>query len=199
MTDDDLVELRGVSGDEDPALEHIWIADQPLGKLLDAQQQRIKDLESENEQLREELVELDAKLDEAKQTAASALGVARATDDGARADGSPAKVDQARWNARNKLVKEALVGNATSITVPEVQRMCEPELDVAYQTVKDAFSALQSRWTAFEMTNNADGSRVLTVTVSALSEDVVAAVEADLERDDLTKRLISRRGGDGSA
>ncbi|WP_129116700.1 hypothetical protein [Halegenticoccus tardaugens] len=57
------VELRDVDDDADAALEHIWIADQPVGRLLDAGRKRTKalskrvDLDTENDTLRDEFEE----------------------------------------------------------------------------------------------------------------------------------------------
>ncbi|WP_129116739.1 hypothetical protein [Halegenticoccus tardaugens] len=58
------VELRDVEDDADAALEHIWIADQPVGRLLDSSSKRAKtlssrvdDLETESQTCRDELEE----------------------------------------------------------------------------------------------------------------------------------------------
>lgn len=151
--------------------------------------------------LREENRELCEELDEVKRNANSALGVAKASDSGARSDGAPGKKDLARFAMRNELVKRVLLDDIgatrSHLTVGEVQTMLRPGTDVAYQTVKDAMNDLVSRWDAFSSGENEGGLRVIRVSRDGLNEEVVGAVEVDLGRDDLTKRLISRRGGEG--
>jgi outer membrane murein-binding lipoprotein Lpp len=156
----------------------------------------VNDLEDENE-------ELQARLDELEQRTNSALGVAKATRDGRdSSDGGPSKVDQTKWAARNEPVKRALIDSSgadgSGVTVGEVQTMLKPAVTAAYQTVKDAFDDLESEWPAFTAGKNGDGMRVLRVEKDALTEDLVGVVEFDLGRDDLTKRLISRREREGS-
>lgn len=155
---------------------------------------RLDELEAENRRLRQ-------RVEEAERKSSNALGVAKAHDDGVRADGSPSKVEQARLKARNELVRKTLLGSTgtegAQVTVAEVQDMCRPELDVKYQTVKDAFAHLTSKWDTFTLGETADGNRSLQCAEDALRHDLVGAVEEDLGRDDLTKRLISSGGGGG--
>ncbi|MDS0243954.1 MULTISPECIES: hypothetical protein [unclassified Haloferax] len=150
----------------------------------------IDELEDENRQMRERLEEVERK-------ASNAMGAAKASDNGARADGGPGKKDKARLAARNELVKRCLLDASSSaggsLTVGEVQTMLRPGTDVAYQTVKDAMNDLASRWQAIYLGENENGTRALKVKRDCLDEDLVGAVEVDLDRDDLTKRLISHR------
>lgn len=155
------------------------------------------------EGLEDEIEELNAKIESVEQTANSALGVAQSASKGAAPDGGGlSKTAKARNAARNELVKRALLDRSTSsggsVTVGDVQKMLKPGTDVAYQTVKDAFGDLVETWPAFVEGENQDGNRALKVKTSKLSKDLVGAVEADLDRDDLTKKLISRTGNGGA-
>lgn len=190
---DEALEIRAESIEE-AGLEDIFIAGQPVGILLSKQQDRVNELE-------ELVADLQIDVQQAQQTATNALGVARATDTGIRADGSPSKVDVARMTARNELVKRALIDRSSSagggITVGEVQQMCRPEHEMAYQTVKDAFGDLVEKWDGMVNGENEAGKRAVMVDTKRLTKELVGVVEEDLGRDDLTKRLISRRGGEG--
>lgn len=190
---DDAVEIRAESIEE-AGLDDIFVAGHPVGILISKQQEKIKALE-------ERVADVEVDAQQAQQTATNALGVARATDRGVRADGSPSKVDIARMTARNELIKRALIDRSSSagggITVGEVQQMCRPEHEMAYQTVKDAFGDLVEKWDGMVTGTNEAGNRAVMVDTKRVTKELVGVVEEDLGRDDLTKRLISRRGGEG--
>lgn len=172
---------RAAGFDEDEAVPDDY-------QLVDAVDDAIERLEK--------LEELEERVDKAEMAAQSAIGVARA--EGVADGGAPPKKEQAKITARNEVVKSALLDRSTSdggnVTVGDVQTMLRPELEVAYQSVKDAFNELAEQWGAFEVGENESGNRALKATKAGLSEELVGAVEMDLGRDDLTKRLISRGG-----
>lgn len=141
----------------------------------------------------EELEQMEERIESAEMAAQSAIGVAKS--EGVADGGTPPKKERAKRVARNEVVRQALTNpNADSggVTVGKVQDMLRPDLNVAYQTVKDAFDDLVEGWPAFEEGENAEGNRELLGQKSEMSQDLVGAVEMDLDRDDLTKRLISR-------
>jgi len=64
---EDLVELRGVDDPSEATLEHIWVAGQPLGKLLVGLQTDVKGLGDEYDRsIREELTALCEEVEEAR-------------------------------------------------------------------------------------------------------------------------------------
>lgn len=151
-------------------------------------EERIAQLEAENEQLRERVDELEA-------IAEQAMVVASAGHD----PDSGSKVEQAKRLTRNELVRRAaLGGNARDrpITTTKVREMARPETELKWQTVKDGWADLQAEWPCFRETTK-DGTQALTVSGSDISKSLARAVEADLERDDLAKRLVGGSGAGG--
>lgn len=132
----------------------------------------------------------------AETTAQSALGVAQARG---RADGGQTKKETAATKTRNELVRRAVLDKSGAtgahVTVADVKRMCRPELTVYQQTVEDAWDDLVARWRCFERSTNEEDVKALKIDKSAMTEELVGAVEQDLDRDDLSKRLLSRKGG----
>ncbi|PSQ51597.1 hypothetical protein BRD20_10080 [Halobacteriales archaeon SW_8_65_20] len=189
MSDDVEIELRGADSVEDATLQDIWVADQPLGKIIERQRKRIDELESKIEAVEETAVD-------ANKTAETALGTAGMTDTGIRADGNPSKVEIVRQTARDHLVKNGLKHNEQSLTLTKLMDMCEPEHDVAYQTAKDAAKTLATRWEGLALGENVSGTKSLKADPSEYEKSLVGVVEESLGRDDLTKELISRRRGD---
>jgi hypothetical protein len=186
MVSDDILELRGVDDPDDATLEDVWIAGQPVGIILERQRDRIDELERKLEAVEDTAVQADQK-------ASTAMGAAKATDDGVRADGAPAKVDAARFAARDYLVKNALTSRTQSVTLSKITELVEPEHDIAYQTAKDAADDLAHRWRGIGKRPNEAGNKALHAVPAEFEKDLVAVVEESLGRDDLTKELISRR------
>jgi hypothetical protein len=157
---------------------------------------RVADLEEENERLREKLADVET-------DATMALDASGAVDGGVRADGGPTKKEVAGWKSRNELIREAagrpdltnpatgavVQNNAASVTVGKVQDMARPEHELEWQTVADAWSMLARNWSCFETANPDDGRKQLRL-VEDPPESLVRMVEADLDRDDLVKRLV---------
>lgn len=149
---------------------------------------RIADLEAENEQLR-------ADLEAATAVAEQAMVIASKGHD----PDSLSKVEQAKRLTRNELLLRTANQMAQSerpLTVAEVQRMGRPDVDLAYQSVKDAWNQLTTEYACFRETTK-DGDWALTVDRAKLTKSLTRLAEADLGRADLTKRLISgeRAGG----
>jgi hypothetical protein len=184
------IELRGADTVEEATLDNIWVANQPIGKLIDNQQTKIRELESKLENVEETAIE-------ANKTANTALGTAGMADDGVRADGSPSKVEIVRHTARDHLVKNGLKNGETSLPLTKLMEMCEPQHDVAYQTAKDAAKTLATRWDGLALGTNEAGNKALMAAPGKYQKKLVGVVEESLGRDGLTKELISRRGKEG--
>lgn len=161
-----------------------------LEATTDDHEDRIAELEAENKRLREEFGEI-------RTTAEQAMVVASAGHD----PDSESKVDRARRLTRNELVRRAAMGGPLPdrpITVSTIQAMARPEQDLAYQTVKDAWNDLRSEWPCFRETTK-NGTKALTVSNQDISKALSRAVEVDLERDDLTTRLMSDEREEGGS
>lgn len=151
-------------------------------------EERIAQLESENEQLRERVDELEA-------IAEQAMVVASAGHD---PDGE-SKVERAKRLTRNELVRRTAMGGHTRdrpITTTKVREMARPETELKWQTVKDAWADLQEEWPCFRETTK-NGTQALTVSKTDIPKALARAVEADLDREDLTKRLVGDSAGGG--
>jgi regulator of replication initiation timing len=149
--------------------------------------ERVEELEAQNEQLRSKLAEAHTKADRA-------LGVAKEVDDGSRPDGGPSKTKRAELISRNEAVRRALVGSGAggSVTAGEVRDMARPSVDVDYRTVYNAWDALAEKWQGvFRLDERADPKRIV-VDRDDLTADLVALVEEDTGRDDLSERFNSR-------
>lgn len=134
---------------------------------------------------------------DADKKASTAMATAGMADDGIRTDGNPSKTDIARQTARDHLVKEGLRNNVTSLPISNIDEMCGPSVDLAYQTAKDAATSLASRWDGIAVGTNEAGNKALKTDPDHWDKELVAVVEESLGRDDLTKQLISRRGKEG--
>ena len=102
-------------------------------------------------------------------------------------------------NTRDQLVKDALLdttGKGAKITIDEVVQMAKPEVQLYHQTVIDAWDELRSSWRCFEEIEQ-DGKTKLRITREEITPELVKAVEHDLEREDLAKRLHSKSSEEG--
>jgi len=150
----------------------------------------VQDLTTEVAQLRDSVAELQRDVE-----TAMTIAEQQATD------GNTTKQRAARLSARDELVRRLALDRSctsgASITASDTQQMLKPELKVHYQTVKDAWDGLAADWSAFRVAETEDGTAALKIDADAVDESLVTTVEANLERDDLTKRLLSegRRGG----
>jgi hypothetical protein len=184
------VERRGDGG----GLSSIFIGGEPIGALLQSQRERIEDLEDNVDDLRDELNEERRKRQAAEDVAETALGIANQLDDGTRSDGGPTKVDRARLSTRNELIRQAATSNGkAAVTTSTVRAMNRPEVDLAWQTVMDAWTSLEEQWSAFFVERNEDEDHRLLLDGDAVDASIVRAVERDLGRDDLTKSLVGGR------
>lgn len=131
----------------------------------------------------------------AEVSAHSALGVAQAKQ---RADGGTTKKETASKLSRNELIRRLANGRGTAnVTVGDIKEMAKPEVVLYQQTIEDAWDDLQSRWSCFTRTTNQGGFKVLQADRANAVPELVHAVEEDLDRDDLSKRLLRR--GDSTA
>lgn len=144
------------------------------------------------EPVRAQLQQLTARLDEAEQDASTALAnTAEARSDG----GNPTKKEVAIQLSRDELVRQAAFQNASAptVTVPEIIDKAQPQTNLQYQTVKDAWEgyddSLQTVWDAFKVVEGEE-KRLLLAT-DDVSRELAHKVEHSLGRDGLTKRLIS--------
>ncbi|OIB58840.1 hypothetical protein BBD46_06450 [Natrialba sp. SSL1] len=80
--------------------------------------------------------------------------------------------------------------------VSDVQKMAQPDMVLAYQSVKDAWIELTSEWACFQETTK-NGDKAITVKSRDIPKPLARAVEVDLDRDDLYKKLISAKGDGG--
>lgn len=161
---------------------------------LDAVFNKLNDLADRVETLEADLEEERRKRKAAEDLAETALGIANELDTGARGDGGPSKVDQARFATRNELVRQASKrGGKAAITTSKAKDLCRPELDPAWQTVMDAWTKLTEQWSAFSLERREDKDHRLKFDVAHVDESLVRAVERDLGEDGLTKLLVGGR------
>jgi cell division septum initiation protein DivIVA len=149
---------------------------------------RIEELEAENEQLRQEL-------EEVRTIAEQSMVIASAGRD----PGSEPKVEHAKRLTRNELIRRVAIDAPSTdqpITASKVQEMAKPERELAYQSVKDGRGQLREEWPCFRGTKK-NGARAITVSKSDVPKALTRAVEVDLDRDDLTKSIISGAGKGG--
>ncbi|WP_226479187.1 hypothetical protein [Natrinema amylolyticum] len=182
-------EAREFLGKLKDRVDHLFEDIVDLEATTEDHEERIAELEAENEQLRERVDELEA-------IAEQAMVVASAGHD---PDGE-SKVERAKRLTRNELVRRAAMGGPARdrpITTTQVREMARPETELKWQTVKDGWADLGEEWPCFRETTK-DGTQALTVSRSDISKSLARAVEANLERDDLAKRLVgdNRAGGD---
>lgn len=138
---------------------------------------------------------LDDDVEAAEDAATTAVRMAKH----AKNSGTGEKIDAARQIARDHLVKEAArTRTSTSVTVGTVQEKADPQHDLAYQTVKDAFGDLKRNWGALNETTNESGTRVLAINPDAVGRDLAKTTERSVGQDGLAKRLISSRKGEGA-
>lgn len=162
----------------------------------------------------ERIETIEERLDEIEEKSDTALGVARAIDTGARGDGGPSKIERARMLSRNEVIRQtatqASVFNDTegkriehvvgSVSNSDVQDMAKPQAELKWQTIDDAWRDLCRDWECFTI-DDSRATKTLTLTsVDEIPRELVRVVEADLDRDDLAKRLVGGNapaGGNG--
>jgi len=138
---------------------------------------------------------VDEEIDDVDDAARTAVSMAKAQ----KGRNGGEKITVARETARDQLVKQACrTGKRHHMTVAEVQNRAEPETELNYQTVKDAFKDLQRQWGAFVEGENESGTRCLKVNPNALSRDLTKTTERNIDADGLTKTLISRERQGGA-
>ena len=185
----DLIELRGVDDPEEATLGDIWIAGEPVGALLSSIDARQKEADSAVE-------ELQVSVEQLRSDVGTAVTLAnQATED----EEDMTKKRVALLNTRDQLVNDALLDTTrkgAKITIGDVLQMAEPEVRLYYQTVIDAWDELLSSWRCFEKVEE-EGKAKLRITREEITPELVKAVEHDLEREDLAKRLHSKSGEEG--
>lgn len=127
-------------------------------------------------------------VDDATQTAIGLATASPETDHGE-------KTSVAKTVARNKLVKaRAEVGQSYSkaeLTNRQVREMAEPEHDLAWQIVDNAWTSLTKNWECFEVDDS--GEEKTLVLTETPPKPLVKAVERDLGRDDLAKSFFGEK------
>lgn len=147
---------------------------------------------------KDELIEqLQKENEEIRTIAEQALTVASA---GTANPETEPKKDLAKRLTRNEVVRRAAMGASAQdrpVTAAEVEDMALPERELYYQSIKDGWKALQADWACFRETKKR-GSKAITAKSTDLPKSLIRAVEVDLGRDDLTKRIISDRSASKS-
>jgi hypothetical protein len=180
---------------DDDATEHVDpdAPEHPVPAAA-AAAQRIEELERENAELR-------AQLEDIERLAKTALGAARAVDDGRRGDGGPSKKQRAQLLSRDEAVRRAVdsSGKGGSVTVGQVEDMALPETQLRWQTVRDAWDALVSSWRIFRIDEDNEPTRLVVDREDLRDhDDLVGVVAESLGRDDLAKRLVGGSEGKGN-
>jgi chromosome segregation ATPase len=129
-----------------------------------------------------------ADIDDATQTAIGLATASPSSDHGQQ-------TQVAKNLARNKLVKmKADVGPSYStceVSNGQIRDMAEPEHDLAWQIVDNAWSHLVDDWDCFEIDTSGDEKTLQLV--STPEKALVKAVERDLGRDDLAKSFFGEK------
>jgi len=127
-------------------------------------------------------------IDDATQTAIGLATASPTSDHGEQ-------TQLAKSLARNRLVKmRADVGKTYStcaVTNAKIREMAEPEHDLAWQIVDNAWSRLCSDWDCFSV-DESGAEKTLTLTETP-PKPLVKAVERDLGRDDLAKSFFGEK------
>jgi hypothetical protein len=146
------------------------------------------------EPVREQLQQLDGRVEDAAQTASAAMANGKT----ARSDGGETtKKDVAIRESRDELVRQVAYegASAPTITVAEVEEQAKPQTELAYQTVEDAWTgfddSLENVWDAFKVVDGSGDTKRLLLASDDISRELAHTVEQSLGRDGLTKRLIS--------
>lgn len=204
-----------MSDDLEERIENLEAENRELRALLNAQSKRVDRIirlligsEREFGAMDEDMVvnfldqleDHDERLDGVERDAATAVARART----ARSDGGETtKKEIAKRKTRNELVRSTVTNwnksDGSGVTVSAVQDMAKPQTKLNYQTVKDAWDDLTMEWGAIIVTDGEDGAKRAIIKHEALTRELVAVVEDDLGRDDLTKELISRRETGGGS
>lgn len=145
----------------------------------------------------EQLGGVEERLDEVDSSVETAIGLATVDSK----SGSGEKIGIARDIAKNFLVKTAALKddpyNNPKISNPKVQEMAEPEEELKWQTVDDAWKDLAHQWDCFAIKSTDKGKRL--ELVETPSKPLIRAVERNLGRDDLAKRLVGRDSAQGGS
>jgi len=151
----------------------------------------IDDLAMRVARMEDELDRIDRVAENARQTA----------DRNAKRGDGVSKKDIARLKSRNEVVRKLAIDRSNtkgaSVTASEVQEMGKPNTKLNYQTIYDAWDDLAMEWDGCSRTTNQEGAKVLHLSKDDLTSSLVKTVEADLQRDDLSKRLLSRAEREG--
>lgn len=162
-----------------------------LSRWKETTNDRLLDVVEANERLRAENQGLKQRLDSLEATAEQAMTIAsrgQASDD-------RSKTAHAKHLTRNTLVvRAANDAQDKAVTIPDIQHKAEPEVDCQWQVVKNAWDQLQEEWPQFYETVS-NGRKALSIRGSHVTKALARAVEHDLGRDDLTKRLVGENGG----
>ena len=166
-----------------------------LSKWKENTNERILEVVETNERLRAENQQLKDRLDEIEATAEQAMSVAsRGHDPDARS-----KTEVAKHLTRNTLVTRAAnntAGTDLPLTIGDVQEKAEPEHDLKWQIVRNAWDDLKEEWPQFHETTS-DGSQAMSIRQSHITKALARAVELDLGRTDLAKRFVGDETEEG--
>lgn len=134
------------------------------------------------------LGDIESEMSELQRDTRVAVASTRARVDG----GNPSKKDIAKTTMRNKLVTNAATksGRKHKLQLSQVDEIVT-KVNLNYQTVKDAAKDLAAERDGFDRRKDESGNWIIALDTEHLSNEIVYLVEEDLERDDLTKRLIS--------
>jgi len=186
MNDD----LDGMSHDE--LVDYVDRMDDRLSNLqqivFEDLRPTVQELEAENKQLREELNDTRSKATAAVTMLASG-------------DGDESKTELAKRLTRNMLVVRAAKGAAGQdrpVTVGDIQTRAEEVegVELAWSIVDRAWGNLREEWPQFHETGK-NGHQALSIRPSNVTEALATVVQADLGRDDLTKRFVGETTEEG--
>lgn len=161
--------------------------DMIVERLADLEE-RVDDLEAENDDLRDELADTRSKATAAVTMLASG-------------DEDESKTELAKRLTRNMLVVRAAKGAAGQdrpVTVGDIQTRAEEVegVELAWSIVDRAWSNLCEEWPQFHETSKG-GNQALSIRPSNVTEALATIVQADLGRDDLTKRFVGETTEEG--
>jgi len=138
--------------------------------------------------------DIEGDIEDLQRETKAAVASSRARVDG----GNPSKKEIAKTAMRNKLITNAAkkTGRKHKLQLSQVDEIVT-KVDLAYQTVKDAAKELSVQWDAFDRRKDESGNWIVALDEQEVSNELVYLVEDDLERTDLTKRLISQNTAEG--
>ena len=154
-----------------------------MADQLDQHEDRIEELEEENEQLR-------AEIEQATNGAKAAIKSAKQHNGGVN------KTAWAKETTRNVLITKAAQGAALTqrhVTSAYLKERAQPDFEIYHQQIQNGWEQLTTEWDCFYQTEK-DGRQAMNVRKEQVPESLVALVQNDLERDDLTKGFFSENG-----